>query len=185
MALPSTYKPSTGMTRYLKFKEAGAYRFRILSDIIEGWEGWYDKKPARAVSKLGLPDNVLWDTEPKHFLAMVVLDRNAETKMEDDDTINPIKILEITQGSIKKALFDLEHNGDWGDSKGYDITVTKSGEGMESRYATIASPHKKLTKAIEDLYKKEKINLGALFTGDNPFESVVEDDLDILDEIIS
>lgn len=189
MSLPQDYKPSSLQSRYLKFKEAGTYKFRVLSDFGQGYEAWKDKTPVRAVSLNGLPDES-WETQPKHFLVCVIWDRNAELKMKDDPTINPIKILEITQGSIKKAIFDYEHNDDWGDSKGYDLTVTKTGEGLESRYSTVASPHKKLTQEIIDAYKAEKINLGALFTNEDPFNTEPREDIsndemnELVDEII-
>lgn len=177
MALPDNYKPNATQSRYLKFKEPGQYKFRILSDALEGYEGWANKKPIRAKTLNDLP-NENWDTEPKHFLVMVVWDRAAAEKKrqlitadkaDEAKEINPIKILEITQGSIKRAIFDYEKNEDWGDAKEYDLTVTKTGEGMESRYSTIASPHKALTPDIIGALKLEKINLEALFEGGNPF----------------
>jgi hypothetical protein len=39
-----------------------------------------------------------------------------------------VQILEITQASIRKALEELEANEDWGDLRGYDITVKREGE---------------------------------------------------------
>ena len=65
-----------------------------------------------------------------------------------------------------KAYVD---NVKWGSPTEYDMTVSKSGEGLETRYEVMANPKEELQKEIQDEYGSKKINLEALFTGGNPF----------------
>lgn len=178
MALPKEFKPTSAVSRYLRL-ENGQNKFRVLSEMVYGWEGWTTedgkKKPIRAKKFADLPD-VVWDTEPKEFLAMVVWDRKAAEKKSaaltsEDKEINPLKILELTQKSVQKTIFNYENNEDWGDCRNYDMTITKTGEGMDTRYTLMASPHKDVTQDIKKAFEEDKINLQALFTGENPFKN--------------
>jgi hypothetical protein len=81
-----------------------------------------------------------------------------------------VEILELTQKSIQKAIKDLARDKDFGSPTEYDIKVTKTGEGKETRYSTMGKPPKKLDEAIAQLYLDTPINLEALFDNKNPFE---------------
>ena len=98
--------------------------------------------------------------EIKHFWGFVVWNYKAEQ----------IQILELTQISIMNPIKDLTKNEDWGDPTGYDITITKEGENMETKYRVTPSPHSKISEIITDVYKDTTIKLEALFTGADPFE---------------
>src|SRR5262249_12797233 len=98
---------------------------------------------------------------PKHFWAFVVY--NFDEKQ--------IQILEVTQSSILSRLQSLINNEDWGDPREYSIMVTRSGEGLGTKYEVDASPHKPTPPEILAQYKDMKINLEALFEGTSPFEA--------------
>ena len=61
---------------------------------------------------------------------------------------------------------------DWGDPKEYDISIVKTGEGMETRNSTVPKPKKAATKEIQQAFADAEINLMALFSGDDPFAPV-------------
>ena len=163
--LPTDYKLPQTSSRYLKFQE-GANKFRILSAPIFGYVGFVDDaetgkpSPIRSTD-LNELDGTDWRVggEPKYFWAMIIWDY--KDKM--------VKILEIKQKTIIRAIYDYEKNEDWGDSRKYDLTVTRSGEKLDTTYTIMASPHKPLAAEIKAAYEAESIDLKALFTGDNPF----------------
>ena len=55
-----------------------------------------------------------------------------------------IQILELTQfWSEARACQALAKDDEWGDPRKYDISITKSGEKLETTYAMTPKPHKK------------------------------------------
>ena len=73
--------------------------------------------------------------------------------------------MELRSGEI----VSLANDEDWGDPKEYDISIVKTGEGMETRYNTVPKPKKAATKEITQAFADAEINLMALFSGDDAF----------------
>jgi len=148
-------------SNYMKFVE-GKNKFRVLSDAITGWEYWNtEKKPIRSQEPFEeMPEDIQLDKEGKahinHFWAFVVW--NYEAKK--------IQILELTQKSIMNAIKSYLDEPDWGDPKGYDIVITRSGAGFDTEYQIIANPHTKFTEKVD----VSKINLEALFSNEDPWK---------------
>ena len=143
---------------YMNFQE-GENKFRILSDAVVGWEDWKDKKPLRFPfnEKPAKPQD---PTKPiKGFWAMIVWNYSAKK----------IQILQIKQASVIKSLEALIKDEDWGQPFFYDIKVTKSGEGMLTKYAVNPVAPKPVTKEVIDSFKATPIYLDALFHGLDPF----------------
>jgi hypothetical protein len=147
--------------------EPGENRFRIMSSPILGYEWWKTtpegRKPVRCRLDAQIHPDDLEGEPPKHFWAMVVFDHKD----------SKIKILEITQKSIQRTLRGLTEDEDWGDpkgNKGYDIVITRTGEGMETRYEVKPKPRKELPDGVEQMYKDTYINLEALYDGEDPFD---------------
>ena len=178
--LPSDYEvPST--SNYMKFI-IGDNRFRILASPIIGWETWTEengaRKPLRTPMKKPFTVDVVDNPEEiKHFWAMPVY--NYQDKR--------IQILEITQKGIQKTLKALARDEDWGSPvQKYDLVVTRTGDGMETRYEVLPKPASPMDDSIIKEYETMKINLNALFDGDDPFaqgkeklENVDPDEVDI------
>lgn len=152
----------------MKLQE-GENTFRVLSSAITGWVYWNTaNKPVRLKTRvMETPGDMRTEsdgkpTKIKHFWAFVVW--NYDEKM--------IQILEVTQIQIQsgiKALVDSKH---WGDPKGYDISISRSGSGFETEYVTQGIPPAPLSKSISDEYAKLTVKLEGLFTGEDPFASV-------------
>lgn len=156
--LPEGYEQPKGNTNYLKF-EKGENKFRILSKPIIGWLDWENKKPLRFQMD-EKPEKPIDPTKAiKHFWAFIVWDYKTMS----------IKILEITQASIQGAIKDLSNNSDWGAPYGYDIKVNRSGDGMETEYSVMPSPHKVLPNEVSDAFNKKACDLDLLFEGKDPF----------------
>ena len=166
--LPADYSKPSGESHYFKFEE-GDNRFRILSSALVGWEDWIEetiegksvRKPVRFREEPEAKELFDFSKPAKHFWAFVVYDYTDES----------LKIMEITQASIRNAIYDLHADANWGDPRGYDINVKRTGEKMETRYSVMPSPPKEVSKEIKDEYILSNINLEALFDGADPFSN--------------
>lgn len=148
----------------------GTNKFRFLSDVVIGWEGWKDNKPFRHegdvcrikpedvdLNQNGLP-NI------NYFWAMIVwnyIDKK-------------VQVLELTQKTIMTPLYELEQNVDWGDLKNYDITITKKKEGGKTSYTVLGIPPKPLSEEIAQAFKETDCDLGKLFEGKYPMQDTEE-----------
>ena len=160
--LPEGYEvPASSAASYFKFKQ-GQNTFRIVTKPIIGWLGWTeDNKPERRRTKDELASVELKD-KIKHFWAFGVYDLNTNT----------VQVLELTQSTILSALTDIFNNPDWGAPFAYNITINKTGEGMETSYTVTPTPPKELSNEAKDKVVEKPLNLEALFDGGDPFEAV-------------
>ena len=159
--LPENYEAPKGGGGYMKFQK-GENRFRIMSKPIIGWEDWTpEKKPVRYHMADKPSQPLVEGKQIKHFWAFIVYDFSSRE----------IKILEITQSSIQNAIQTLVKDEDWGNPYGYDINVTRSGDGMETEYQVSPKPHKKVTAEMEKSYLEKPISLEVLFDGADPFKA--------------
>jgi hypothetical protein len=170
-ALPDGYTPPKSSGSYMKLVQ-GTNEFRILSPIKVGWEVWVDedgkRRPVRSIKREELVEYQTAKNKIKFFWVMAVWNYNDEQ----------VQVLEITQSNIRTPLEELEGNKKWGDLRGYDIAVKRTGEGLDTEYSVIPSPAEKVDAKILEEYKKMTINLDALYTGDNPFEGKPKDNGD-------
>jgi hypothetical protein len=154
---------------YMKF-QPGANQFRIVGSgddggFIQGMLGWSEdtegkRHPHRWKIGADTPMDITFKDRPKEFYAMLVWNYK-ESK---------IQILELTQSGLKAELMALANDTeDWGDPRKFDITITKSGEKLDTRYAMTPKPPKKRSDEINDAVKAKKVNLSALFDGGDPF----------------
>lgn len=178
--LPKNYEIPQGKSNYYKL-EKGSNKFRIVSKPILGYLYWNnDNKPIRMKeypSDLPLDIRVEEGQTPesniKHFWALTVIDR--------DD--NGIKVFEITQKSIMRSLKALFDNEDWGDPSGYDITVTREGDKLLTKYEIHPSPPKPLTKEDERMVKDTPVELEQLYVSGDPFGSTKKESNEKPEEI--
>ncbi len=167
--LPEGYEvPKSSGGGYMKLR-TGANKFRVLSAPVMGWQYWNeDGKPVRAKQ--------MWTVVPadadlnkgwpqKHFWAFVVW--NFDTKA--------VEILQLTQATIQSAIQELINNEDWGDPRQYSITINRKGEALETEYSVVPSPAKETPPEVLQAYKEKPINLDALFSGENPFDTAQSD----------
>ena len=153
---------------YMKL-QPGANQFRIVGSgddggFIQGMLGWSTndegkRQPHRWRVDEDAPRT--FEERPKEFFAMLVWNYKESR----------IQILELTQKRLKEDLLALASDKeDWGDPRKYDITITKSGEGLDTTYAMTPKPHKKRSDEINEAVKNLKANLAALYDGGDPFE---------------
>lgn len=150
--LPENYEAPSKASNYLKFKEWET-TFRILSDAITWWEYRDNKQPLRSKDD---PD-MEW---AKFFRAFIVWDYKEEK----------LKVCEITQPSIQKAIMAYYAHKSYGDPKWYDLTITRTGKDMDTRYAIIALPPVPTDVKIMDIYINAKPDLEKLYEWGHPIE---------------
>ena len=173
MALPKNFQPKKEGSRYTmsKLNSGETVKIRILSDFISGnmtWSGHTkdDKKPVRVPENTPmLTTNIgtnLRSGEPeriKQFIAAIVWNYDNEV----------LEIFETDKATIISRIYEFETDPDYGDSKAYDLKVSKKGTGMETEYSVMPSPPTKVSKDIATAYGSEQINLKALYSGADPF----------------
>ena len=176
--LPQGYREPS-FSNYMKFSD-GENTFRVLSDAIVGWEWWEEttnedgnkgRKPVRVREFDEVPVEVIARTgkdKVKHFWAFVVYN------VQEDR----IQILEITQSSIRDGINTLIKSKSWGDPKGYDIVITKTGEDLETKYNVMPAKPTEVKKEIVSKYKAMNINLEAMYEGKDPFENIEKSNID-------
>lgn len=157
--LPKDYSVPTD-SKYMKL-EKGSNKFRVLGAAIVGFEWWADaegkRKPFRVKT---FQEAVNQGIEPiKHFWAFPVWNYAAQK----------VQVLQVTQKSIMNAITAYVENEDWGDPKEYDFTIKRDGDGMDTEYQVIASPHKPTPKEVSQAYAETFIDLEALYRGEDPF----------------
>lgn len=163
-AFKENYEAPKSKSNYTRFQQ-GENKVRVLSEVITGFELWADKKPVRFKEWHEVDPPEGWDgKEARHFQAMVVWNRDLKC----------LQIMQVTQGSIQKKLASLDASSDWGDIRSYDIVITRTGEGLDTRYDTMPSPKSELEAEIKQAYTDASIKLEALYIVADPFESVTE-----------
>lgn len=160
--LPDNFKVKDA-GNYMKLKP-GENKFRILGNAIAGMEWWVEadgkQKPRRKpLDQRISPEELDAESKPRQFIAFPVWNYADEA----------VQILQLTQKGVMKTLASYEADEDWGDLSGYDIKITRTGEGYDTTYMTSPSPKKPIEKHIAEAYKQTPINLNALFDGSDPF----------------
>ena len=161
-----------GENRFVQVsKIEGEKRLRFIGAAITGLEGWivgegdekdrpirFEKRPEE------LPENLRTEKgkpQLKHFLAGVVWDYDSQSLM----------ILSLTQKTLRELLFKFIRDEDYGDPQGYDIKISREGQGLDTKYGLLASPPKPISKEIKEAWDNEgcKIKLAAIFDDEDPF----------------
>ena len=60
-------------------------------------------------------------------------------------------------------------NSKWGNPREYDFIVSRAGSGLDTEYATSVNPKEVLSADISTAYENTKVNLEALYDGEDPF----------------
>lgn len=172
--LPTDYAVPQGESKYMKF-EQGDNKFRVLDKPIFGWLAWKEdsegKHPVRFTMDAKPVDlHEYAEQRVTHFWAMPVWNINTKS----------IQVLEITQKSVQKAIEALARNEDWGSPIGYNITVKREGEKLNTEYFINPSPHTDLPLEAKQAYddaKMQGFDIGRLYEGGDPFgaSATVED----------
>ena len=159
--LTNNYERAAAGSQYLKFAPNDKATIRIISKPLEGIEVWKDKLPIRWKYSAEMPKEAYnADDKPKPFAAFGVWHYEA----------NAYKIYQCSTRSVLQELANL--NDVEGDPLTYDLTITRKGAGLDTKYYVKSSSSKELTEDVM-LASQEfaaNVDLEALFTGESPFK---------------
>lgn len=130
--------------------EEGANKLRIISEHKEGWVKWgNDGTPERvegdADSSPGDDFNFFWACKVYNYRT------------------NNVELWSITQKGIRKEILELAKSADWGDPQGYDLTIKRTGTGMNTSYSVQPSPAKELSKDVQEAIDASSADVKDLF----------------------
>ena len=156
---------------FMKKLEQGENRMRILTKPIPGYVWWPEgsNKPERAHGPTDIPTGVK-DAKYFWFLTIAI---NGE-----------VKFLELKQKTILSQIKSLSDNTEWGEVQDYDITITRSGQDLETQYTVVPNPKKALDADVAKQWAdiKARYNPENLFTNGTPLEPGEEKKQDDEDE---
>ncbi len=164
--LDANYEIPRGPSNYTKLEE-GDTKVRILSKPLLGWQYFNnDNKPVRiegatqpSIDKSLIKIDKYSKQQVKHFWAMVVWNYK----------VKEIQVLEVSQSSIQGRIKELSKSTDWGSPFAYDITINKSGTGVDTEYSVTPIPPKPLSDEAKSAFKSKPCNLRALLVSGDPF----------------
>tara|TARA_R110002110_G_scaffold183311_1_gene389942 strand:- start:116 stop:616 length:501 start_codon:yes stop_codon:yes gene_type:complete len=141
--LEPTYDvPGGGDSTFMRFQK-GENRFRFLDAPIMGYQYWQDDK---VCVRIKAANEAPAGEKPKHFWQVPVW------------SDGQVKILDITQKTVQRDLQNLDTNSEWGNLLGYDVIVTRSGDGMDTTYTSTPCPKSTLEDEVKttfDAFKKD------------------------------
>ena len=169
-----TVKDNTGADkRYLnvgKLKDGEPTRIRFIGEGITGYEAWTEqKKPVRwetlpeTLPEIIRPDDN-GDRRAKFFIAGTVWDYDAEM----------FRVIQITQKSLLDGIFKYSSDEDYGDLTNYDVLITRTGSGLDTKYDFLPKPPSSFADKAPEAVKQFKTldwNLNLLFEGKHPWST--------------
>ena len=156
--IPEGYSAPVERSTYMKFED-GENVIRIMSPLVTGFEYWTEGgKPVRFKEEPKDTPDIRKDdegnpTKVKFFWYFLVYNYAAKQ----------VQALEVTQKSIQAGIQDLVNNDKWGNPNGFDITINKSGKGLETRYSIVPNPHSEITEDMQSELDSIDIDLEAIF----------------------
>jgi hypothetical protein len=152
------------------------FKCRVLGKAISGFTAWTaDNKPVRFRAEKDIPADFNWRLKddgphkgkkelPKAFWAFPCWDYEA----------HEVKVWEVSQAGIREAIGALARNPEWGSPLGYDLTIERSGKGLDTKYAVSPSPKSAVdveaAGAFNDLVAAG-FDMERLFDGGDPFSA--------------
>ena len=150
---PEGYEVPVDVSSFMKLED-GDNNFRILSKASVGYEYWTeDNKPKRSKTKWAeVPSDIKMRdgkaTSIKHFWNFLVYNYK----------LKAVQSLEITQATVMKALTALVENPKWGNPTKYDITITKTGKELLTKYSVVPNPHSEISEEVKEALKNTDID---------------------------
>lgn len=147
---------------YMSF-EQGANTIRIISEFAWGYE--YDYANREEGEEKGRPFYRTNSPEISAVRSKLVLKANMVVW---DYSAKELKVLSLHQKNILNAIRDYVENEKFGAPTGYDLVVTKRGDGRDTRYGVVANPPEAIGEEIQNALMGVTINLENFYNGQNP-----------------
>lgn len=179
--LPEGYKIPRKSDQFLKLT-VGKHRLRIMSSPVRGFV-FFSEQVAEDKTKKLVP--VRREESLGNFTSEEMIEAGA--KLNDDGNLEGAKyfwvvpvynynekrfqVLDITQVSILDALMGFFNSDEYGDLRGYDITISRTGTNKNNtEYTVLPSPPKKIEKEVLDKYEALNCNPSAILVNEYPMQ---------------
>lgn len=176
MAFKDDFTPEEGTSTYtMQNLESGdSLKLRVMTEMLTGYSLWAeengDKTVIRAeekeeidVSKAAFNKLTNSKNRVKQFIGCIVYNYHTEQ----------FEVLETDKGSIIGKLWTMDQDPDLGDLRKYDIKLSKTGQGKDTRYDVLSLGVSDVDSEIKKEFDKLEFNLENLFNNGNPL--IVDD----------
>lgn len=161
---------------YLKLTE-GKNKVRVLSDkLVLGWEGWYQGKPVRVSPNepLSEEEQALLDKRKRDDGTEYPSYQQFGACLVYNYAVGAVQIWEFTQASIKSAFTQYISDPEWGDLREFDLTIERTGKGLQTRYAVSPSPKKPQTDEVKKAFAATRLDPKTLLTDKGNLERLAK-----------
>jgi hypothetical protein len=152
--------------------EQGENKLRVLSTVLGGFEGWYQEKPVRFDQEYRITPDEYATLDKDQFDSAKAKWRPFGVCIVWNYNAQAVQIWQFTQKAIIGGLQSLRRDADWGDLTNYDIKISKTGTGMETRYEVKPVAPKPLSKEIAEAYKDSGLAPGQVFTDQKNVDNI-------------
>lgn len=176
MPLPTDTRGKAAGSQFTAL-EQGQNKVLIVGDAVPGYQYWtangvktssevFLETPGIKMKKVKDKETGVESEVPdkqQYFWAVPIYNFKSES----------FEIFKITQKGVRDDLANLQSNDEWGDPVGkYTVTISKSGEGFETKYTVTPNPVNDASKVaiaeIMETYKADEINVGkTIFPNEN------------------
>ena len=183
-------KESSSASDYLNpssIEDGASVRFAILSESpLEGVEVWFTKNAGGMTKRITpeWPDDALLN-ELSHQLDAVVTEREGKRAIKRctsffiyDFDLERIRVFSANQKSLLADIDRLTSDEDYADLSKWDLKITRTGKGTDTRYHAAMVPTKrsseKVAKAVIIAWDEactKGADLEALYDGGNPLNT--------------
>jgi|DEB0MinimDraft_10_1074344.scaffolds.fasta_scaffold61844_2 hypothetical protein len=101
--------------------------------------------------------------EPKHFWAVLIYNW---------EKMRP-QVFEITQVTIQEQLLSLTKQPTWKKPKEYDVTISRKGQGKNTKYQVLPVGKSELPQEVRDQISASEYDVSRLMTGEDVFAGSV------------
>lgn len=181
-------KPSSTSGGYLNpssIEDGGSVRLAILSESpLEGWEIWFNKAGGGMTKRItpDYPDDELL-SQLEDSVGGAVAERDGRRAIKRcsafavyDFDGEAIKVFSANQKTLLADIERLTSDEDYADLGQWDLKITRTGKGTDTKYHAAFVPTKrsndKIAKAVFSAWDdacKAGFDLEALYDGGNPF----------------
>lgn len=147
-------RPSSGGSFFQP--EKGNTKVRILTPPVFGYVAWKREGDSKLPVHIRLDEKFDFKPEqsPKYFWGVLIWNFKE----------NAIQLWVLSKATIISKLETLLENDEYGDPRGYNITVTRKGDGMDTEYDVVPSPKSELAEEIKKAMEETKLNPESIFT---------------------
>lgn len=156
--LPDNYQLPSTSDSYLRI-EKGKTTIRICSAAYTGYRDWTEER--RPIITRNRPESSINPDSPARHIWMLTVYNYGEKR---------VQLWVVSQATIQRELYNLATDTGWGDLRDYDISITREGEGMQTKYSVLPMRPAPLSPDVRAALESTPCDPEALYYGGDPFD---------------